>query len=178
MNTPPESQPDIVRFYRGEQTDQSGRLVSEILSQGDEWLEFTHDYIQWLFPLTEASAFNPDAPVLTPSAIAEFRSDPALGERLQQAYQLMLGFYGFQSELNASGGLKVTRSAAFEPRAKNWLTSGNHNHLRITRILKSLGLLGLRPQADAFLACLLEVNRDYPRIINANTLNFWRNAVK
>ena len=178
MYTPAENLPDIIRFYRDELADQSGRLLSEILSERHEWLEFTHDYIQWLFPLAEASAFNPEAPVLTPAAIAEFRANPALGERLQQAFELMLSFYGLQQEPKPSGEFRVTRSADFEQRARNWLTPGNHNHLRITRILKSLGLLGLRPQADAFLACLLEISRDHPRIINTNTLSFWRTAVR
>ena len=177
MHKPIGSDSDLIQFYRGELPDQSGRRVAEILGQNQEWLELTHDYIQWVFPLTEASAFNPEAPVLTPAAIAEFRADPALGDQLQQAFRVMLAFYGLRLESTGTAGFKVTRGATFEQRAVNWITPGNHNHLRITRILKSLVLLGQRPQAEAFLLCLQEIGREHPRAISKTTLNFWRNAV-
>ncbi len=52
----------VLAFYRGEAADARGRWWRDILAKSDEWLEATHDYIQWLFPLPERSAFNPDAP--------------------------------------------------------------------------------------------------------------------
>ena len=82
MSASSASAPEIVRFFRGDQTDHCGRSLSESLGQRHDWLEFTHDYIQWLFPLTEASAFNSNAPILTPAAIAEFHADAVLRERL------------------------------------------------------------------------------------------------
>lgn len=56
-------------FYLGKEADSQGRTIEEIWEWDHEDLEDTHDYIQWLFPLQERSAFNPDAPVLTPEAI-------------------------------------------------------------------------------------------------------------
>jgi hypothetical protein len=51
-------------FYRGEGEDHCGRKLRQIIAKSDVWLEETHDYIQWLFPLPTASRFNPDAPIL------------------------------------------------------------------------------------------------------------------
>ena len=49
----------LVNFYLGDAPDNQGRMIDEILSWKDEQLEDVHDYIQWLFPLKERSAFTP-----------------------------------------------------------------------------------------------------------------------
>ena len=66
----------LLRFYRLEGTDARGRTLSEIWSWDADRLEGVHDYIQWLFPLPEASAFNPSAPLLTDATLEAFRADP------------------------------------------------------------------------------------------------------
>ena len=55
----------ILDFYRSTGTDHRGRTLSQIPQKSDRWLEETHDYIQWLFPLYVRSKFNPHAPLLT-----------------------------------------------------------------------------------------------------------------
>lgn len=54
----------IVPFYLGESPDVEGRKIKEIWAWDFETLECAHDYIQWLFPLTEKSHFNSNAPVV------------------------------------------------------------------------------------------------------------------
>ncbi|KAK0147419.1 Opioid growth factor receptor [Merluccius polli] len=101
-------------------------------------LERVHSYIQWLFPLREPGV-NYMASELTKKEIEAFKkSDEAKG-RLVESYELMLGFYGIQLVNRETGEVK---------RADNWkerfgnLERNMHNNLRITRILKSLGVLG------------------------------------
>ncbi len=178
MSASSASAPEIVRFFRGDQTDHCGRSLSESLGQRHDWLEFTHDYIQWLFPLTEASAFNSNAPILTPAAIAEFHADAVLRERLLSALRVMLDFYGLTLETTNDGLPRVATGSNFEMRKRNWLTPANHNYLHITRILKSLCLLGLSEQARSFLDCLLGIYEEHFRLISADTLSYWRNAVR
>ena len=55
----------LLRFYRLEGPDARGRTLPEIWAWDAARLEGVHDYIQWLFPLPEPSAFNPHAPILT-----------------------------------------------------------------------------------------------------------------
>ena len=62
--TPPADDA-LLRFYRLEGADARGRTLAEIWSWDAARLEGVHDYIQWLFPLPEPSAFNPQAPILT-----------------------------------------------------------------------------------------------------------------
>ena len=63
----------LIGFYSGKGTDDRGRRIDEIWSFSHEELEAVHDYIQWLFPLAERSAFNPGAPLLDDETIARFR---------------------------------------------------------------------------------------------------------
>jgi hypothetical protein len=69
-----EDKTHILGFYTGTRPDDRGRFLREILRWPDYKLEQTHDYIQWLFPLAERSALNPEAPILDAKTIREFRS--------------------------------------------------------------------------------------------------------
>ena len=165
-------------FYAGIRPDDRGRFLRDILRWPDHELESTHDYIQWLFPLAERSGFNPEAPILPEKALREFRSQPELRRNVQASFRRMLAFYGM--EIQEASALTVTRTFFFADRAENWIKPSNHNHLRITRILKSLRLLGLEAEAAAFFECLaniyrLESAKTTPRI-SEETFAFWQAA--
>ena len=162
----------IIRFLAGRAPDDKGRFLTAIQQWPDDRLEAAHDFIQWLFPLRDRSGANPDAPVLTGADIAEFRSRPELRETLRSSFVRMLRFYGFEM----AGGPLCVRSANFPERSKNWLRPWNHNHLRITRILKSLMLLGLEAEAQAFFACLKDVYDEGGNSISGETFAFWQSA--
>ena len=46
---------DIIGFYKGAATNQVNNTIDEVLAMNDRQLEEGHYYIQWLFPLPEAS---------------------------------------------------------------------------------------------------------------------------
>jgi hypothetical protein len=146
-----KSDTHILHFYQVA-PDHRDRFLREILAWSDDELERTHDYIQWLFPLTERSAFKSHAPVLDAEVIHEFRSRPELRENLRASLMRMLAFFGFR--LLVDEPLRVVPAADFAEQEQNWLTPGNHNHLRITRILNSLRSLGLEEEATALFRCL------------------------
>ena len=123
-----------------------------------------------MFPLAERSGANPAAPILDEPTIHEFRSRPELRENLRASFLRMLRFYGLELD---SGKVK----AAADFRSKVWLTPGNHNHLRITRILKSLRILGLEQDAGAFFDCLTEIYTSHPGAISSETWRYWQSAV-
>jgi hypothetical protein len=169
---------DLLAFYRGLAADNRGRYLQEILLWDDVDLENVHDYIQWLFPTFERSVFQPDVPVLTKEISVVFRVDPELQDRLRTSFGRLLQFYGFRIDL--SSAIRIVAAQNFPERAEVWVTRGNHNHLRITRILKSLTALGLREEAHAFLSCLEDLWEQSPTMREAVphlTLNFWRSGV-
>jgi hypothetical protein len=167
----------LVDFYSGTGTDDRGRSMADILAWDDTQLEQVHDYIQWLFPLPTRSAYNPFAPVLSAADIAAFREDGALQERVEDAFARILAFYGFERVEGQSGPV-VRQSPKFPERSPVWLTRQNHNHLRLSRILRFLVLAGLEPLALAFWRALDEVSRAQPHIVGERTARFWREAAE
>jgi hypothetical protein len=167
----------IVTFYRHEGTDDRGRTLREIWSWDVDRLERVHDFIQWLFPLRERSAFNDSAPLVTDGTIAAFASDAALRQSLKRSFSLMMDFYGLTSIDDPDSRVRIVPSAAFGGRSRDWLTPGNHNHLRLTRILTSVRLLGLAPYSAALFERLAIVYKDRPGAISPVTYGYWQRAV-
>ncbi|XP_010868393.1 opioid growth factor receptor-like protein 1 [Esox lucius] len=131
-----------------------GIFIEEILTKwrGDyDKLEHNHTYIQWLFPLRE-QGLNFYAHELTQEEIKEFQSTREAKRRFLLAYTLMLDFYGIKL-LDKSGN--VARASNWQERFQH-LNESQHNYLRITRILKSLGELGF----EAFKAPLVRLLLD------------------
>jgi len=144
-------------FLAGTGRDSRGRLVADVLGFSDEQLEDIHDYIQWLFPLATRSGAQPDAPVLTQAEIDAIRAEPRAQENLKKATERMLRFY------------RNTRW---------WLTTFDHNHLRITRIIHSLRLLVGQDEAQRFHSAILDLNAAAGSPVNARSLEFWSDAAR
>ena len=162
----------FVDFYSGKATDTSGRTLREIHRWDYNELETVHDYIQWLFSLPEPSQYNPRAPVLDAEQIAKFHADAELRAQLLASFDMMLGFYGFERN-----NMSVIRSNSWEERSRNWLRPGNHNHLRLTRILKSLSILGLKDYAHALFEALNALYSGKSSAISGTTIGYWKRAV-
>jgi hypothetical protein len=144
-----------VSFLTGEGRDHRGRSLEDVLAFDDSLLERNHDHIQWLFPLPEASRFNLDAPVLTPAALAELAASAAAKGNLRRARDRMLAFYRSND---------------------HWLTAFDHNHLRITRIIRCLALVLGADEARAFHDEIRALAANAGDPVNAQSLNYWREA--
>lgn len=169
----------IIGFFSGTEPDHRGRYLHEIQRLPDDQLERVHDYIQWLFPLAEPSGFNVAAPVLNRESIEAFRARPDLQEKLRFSFIRMMNFYGL--EVRSGERVTITRAPNFATKSTVWLSPGNHNHLRLTRIFKCLNLLGLEAEAKALFACLSEIyegerDKELPAISD-ETMRYWRAAV-
>lgn len=160
----------ILAYYAGTGTDDRGRSLHDVLRFDDASLEHVHDFIQWLFPLRERSGANPDAPRLDDAAVASFRERPDLRANLRRSLDRMLGFYGLQRNGDA-----IVRGPEF-PLRRHWLTPGNHNHLRLTRMMISLRTLGLEGEAQALYRCLTVIAASEGGVSNV-TLHYWNDAV-
>ena len=169
----PESR--LLEFYRGHGRDHRGRLLSHILGFDLDELESHHDYIQWLFPLPEPSGANASAPLLSKEDMAAFDTDDSLRGALVRSLELMLQFYGLKVAARGPD-VSVARDGDFDQRSRLWLTTGNHNFLRISRMLRSLWLLGLDSHAVAFLECLEGIYAENPMTIGSTTIGYWRRA--
>ena len=166
----------LVRFYLGEDTDSEDRWLRDIRTWNAGRLESVHDYIQWLFPTRQRSAFNANAPMLDDATIQAFRTDDRLRAALLDSFRQMLAFYGFHCRED-NGQPTIETSPGWAVRSREWFYAGDHNLLRITRILDCLTTLGLEPYARAFLHALDAVCDAAPATIPQRTRGFWRSAV-
>jgi len=143
----------IIEFLKGIGTDDKGRTLDEIVQWSDAKLEYSHDTIQWLFPLPEPSQFNPDAPVLTDADLEELRTEEVRNGILK-AFNRFTLFYN----------------------NPQWLTPRNHNYLRLTRILKCLGLAGLDKEKNSLKGALNATYILHSNVIGETTKKFWDEA--
>jgi hypothetical protein len=86
----------------------------------------------------------------------------------------MLAFYGFELEQRGPNSMVIWPPSEL----KSWITPGNHNFLRITRILKCLILLDLKRYAMLFFRSLELVFSEWKKIIGEDTFNHWSNAIR
>jgi hypothetical protein len=144
-------------FLTGERHDHRGRFLANVLAFDDSSLESSHDYIQWLFPLPQASRFSPDAPVLSREEIELIRASGAARVNLLHARDRMLAFYRAND---------------------HWLVAFDHNHLRITRIIRCLALCVGREEAQNFHQQILALVEAAGDPVNRETLAYWRLALE
>ena len=148
----------LTNFLSGSGTDHAGRTYQDILDKDDHWLEYTHDWVQWCFPLFEKSQSVKSAPTLESSnEVEEIRTCSSCQENMR---------------------LGLIRYAEFLRDNDQWLRYHDHNHLRITRVVKSARMLMSEEQASEFLRYvmgLVEVRaHEKP---SKTSMNYWKHAL-
>eukprot|EP01012_Entosiphon_sulcatum_P035375 TRINITY_DN4489_c0_g2_i1.p1 TRINITY_DN4489_c0_g2~~TRINITY_DN4489_c0_g2_i1.p1 ORF type:complete len:234 (+),score=69.12 TRINITY_DN4489_c0_g2_i1:76-777(+) len=150
------SRTDNLLFYQNKlRCRPDNKLVEEI--HKDWWgnlrvLEAKHGYIQWLFPIRERGV-NAAAQELQPHEAKAIMADPAAMQRVQRSYEMLLDFYGMRLSDPATGA--IARSDRWKECYRN-LNGNSHNYLRITRILKFLGEVGLERLKKPFVLFVLQ----------------------
>ncbi|KAI0104717.1 hypothetical protein GGR51DRAFT_521818 [Nemania sp. FL0031] len=159
-------------------TDERGRKLDGILAWSDDRLETQHNYIQTVFPLPEQSGFSFFAPVVDEETMLIFAQSPELKANLLRALKRMLAFYGFDAEDSEDprSQLTITPKQDCERGFSRWLVPRDHNHLRITRIIRSLRVLGLEAAAKDFYNAFIEVNKTQDKI-SSTSISFWTRAM-
>ncbi|MCJ1397625.1 hypothetical protein MMC11_000821 [Xylographa trunciseda] len=156
MQSPNQQDPDtptakfsLVSFYdpKIKARDRKNRSLDEILEWDDTRLEREHDYIQLLFPLPEPSEHNPHAPLVDEATFRAFNTRLDLPNQVLRALDRMLRFFGFRRIIRAYVNNSIVKSDTFSMARKRWDKSASHNHKRITRIIRSLRILGLGDEA-------------------------------
>lgn len=146
----------IVAFLSGAGLDAQGRSPKDILAFSDREIEIHHDFIQWLFPLEAPSAAVPGSPVLTAEDIDQIRQSDACRANVIRAANRMVRFYAEND---------------------HWLVPFDHNHRRITRIIRSLNLLVGQEEAERFLESIESRVRASGAQVSVTSRRFWRDAI-
>ena len=146
---------EIIGFLDGKTPDHRGRILAVLLQQTDHQAETNHDYIQWLFPLGELSRSVNGTPVLTELDIDEIKESSLAQTNLAKSARWFLGFL---------------------QRNQHWVTKYDHNHLRITRVIKSLRLVASDKAADEFRGKVLAAAGDNLHLVDQKARGFWASA--
>ncbi|AYG48293.1 hypothetical protein DV532_28945 (plasmid) [Pseudomonas sp. Leaf58] len=150
----------------------SGARTTRHSGVRSDQLEFTHTYIQWLFPLPEVSTINPEAPVLTALHCEAVAISPLLKKQIGINLDLMLRHWGIQRQ-----AVDFIKAANFDTQSVLWLTEFDHNHLRITRVLAFLAMTGFGVVAERLYTFFHARLQDelYNKI---GALKYWRDAIR
>ena len=146
---------NLHEFLEGKSTYNFERMIHDVWNFNDQQIERTHNFIQWLFPLAVPSASVPGAPVLTKDDIAAIRASDTAQDNICKSAE----WYG-----------------SFLKRNDFWKKPHDHNHLRITRVIRSLRLLVDEDEADAFRIEIYSLLGDDLSLIPKKTRQFWDEA--
>jgi hypothetical protein len=152
----------FINFFQNEINNIDGLKYNDILNYDNKRLEDRHNYIQYLFPLPVKSKYNPDTPVIDQIFINEAIINMKIRKNIIKSFLRMLNFYGYSYSVKP---FDIIDKGEY----KQWLSRGNHNYLRITRILKFLMLVGMELLAYKFVEQLCKL-RDK---IDEDSFNFW-----
>ena len=145
----------ILNFLIGNQEDSNNRCIQDIWEMNDREIENTHNFIQWIFPLSERSEAVPNSPIVSEEEVYQIKNSELAQNNIKKSSDWFLGFL---------------------ERNKYWICYSNHNHLRITRAIKSLRLIHSNKEAEKFktdIINLIEGNEDK---ISSISLEFWKNS--
>ncbi len=145
----------LAAFHCADGRDHAGRRHDAILAFSDEAMHDVHDFIQWLFPLPEPSRAFHAAPVMSQEDLAIMRASDICQARLLAAHG------------------RMTRFLTDNP---VWLRPHDHNHLRITRMIRSTRLIAGDEAADRLRTFILDHTHSNAAEINPTTLVFWASA--
>lgn len=179
---------NFVEFLCGRAPDFKGRWVSEYATWDNDKWEECHDHMQWAFPTRTASAYNPNAPLVP--ADYQFVLDtyhPALDAiGVQSTILILLRHYlasvgvAFSDTIDIKTGyykLFWAEKNATYCDFNDWSIDGNHNLLRMTRVLECLGIFGLdHAKEELYNFLVYTVAADKTNMLSAKTVAFWSAA--
>ena len=145
----------LCSFLTGHETNSSGWLLSHVWKFNDTQIENTHTFIQWVFPTNEASRATPESPVLDEEQILEIQNSDQAKQNLSKSADWYFDFL---------------RRNSF------WRKPHDHNHLRITRVIKSLRLLCGDDEADYFKEQFWQLLGTDISQIPSRTIEYWEDA--
>ena len=148
---------NFVNFLTNNEPDFKNRFLKDIWNFSDEDIEYTHDFIQLLFPLNEkSSAISNGIYLDSNEAILRIKANKLATENIVKSSKWFLLFLA---------------------RNSHWKRKHDHNYLRITRIIKSLRLLVSDQEANKFYESFMQlVDENLKSKINLTTLTYWQNA--
>lgn len=147
----------LTLFYFHGCSDNLGRTLNDYRAFTHEEMESIHNYIQWMFPLNEQSKFSKSAPILTKDDIEYVLAKPNRVDILFESFsQYLLFIFDTDNHERIFG------------------SSFDHNHLRISRVIKCLRLFKQSDSANKFFDAVCAQNKNG---VLDNAIVHWKEAL-
>ena len=150
-----EETSQLIDFLEGCGCDDAGRYIEDVWAFDDQKIEGTHDYIQWLFPTIKSSQSNFTAPTLSETDIHRLREGGTATNNIWKSQEWFLSFL---------------------LRQNSWVSAYDHNHLRISRVIECLGIVGL--DHSVFLEKVMASHPNIDQIVSQRSQDYWISAAR
>ena len=161
----------LLRFFLDEEDVCIPYRHEEIVRFTDDEIERYHDFIQWIFPTSQPSRFNGEAPTIDEHFVSMFHGNQCALQNYCKSCRRYLHYMDF----DCSGDGNIHTYHGDRP----FYRLPYHNFLRITRVLQSLRETG-HPQCSANLfAQMIDILHSTPNHhIDDTTIAYWKNTQK
>ena len=142
-------------FLKGNKPDIHKRYLKDIWMMSDNQIENKHNFIQWIFPLNVKSNAVPSSPILTKKEIISIKKSETAQKNIEKSAEWFLEFLSSNS---------------------HWICQNNHNHYRITRVIKSLRLIHSNEEAEKFKNSIMNLIQGNEKKINLTNIQYWKDS--
>jgi hypothetical protein len=142
-------------FLKGNKPDIHKRYLKDIWMMSDDQIENKHNFIQWIFPLNVKSNAVPSSPILTKKEIICIKKSEIVQKNIKKSAEWFLKFLSSNSY---------------------WICQNNHNHYRITRVIKSLRLIHSNEEAEKFKNSIMNLIQGNEKKINLTNIQYWKDS--
>ena len=159
----------LLRFFLDEEDVCIPYRHEEIVRFTDDEIERYHDFIQWIFPTSQPSRFNGEAPTIDEHFVSMFHGNQCVLQNYCKSCRRYLHYMDF--DCNGDGNIRVYHGD------RPFYRLPYHNFLRMTRMLQSLRETG-HPQCSANLfAQMIDILHSTPNHhIDDTTIAYWQNT--
>lgn len=159
----------LLRFFLNEENQCIPHRHEDIVKFTDSEIEKYHDFIQWIFPTSQPSRFNGDAPTIDEHFATMLHGNQCALQNYCKSCRRYLHYMDFDCNEN------IHTYHGDRP----FYRLPYHNFLRMTRMLQSLREAG-HPQCSANLFAqmmdMLHSTRNQP--ISSTTIAYWQGTQK
>jgi len=167
---------ELLEFLSGTRANVFGVTLTKMQGLSFDLKESKHDYIQWMWPTKTPTSFkDTKGPAIDDEFAKKMSECPQAVENAKKSFEVMLDFYGLEYKNG-----KVVKSDTFKDRCDNWMPGVknpekiyDHNHSRLSRIIESLQLFGLKDEAMAFFDCLKQLWAENINRFEPESVEIW-----
>ena len=159
----------LLHFFLNNEDQRIPHRHEDIVVFTDDEVEAYHDFIQWIFPTSQPSHFNGDAPTIDEHFAAMLHSNQCALQNYCKSCRRYLHYMDF--DCSGDGNIHTYRGD------RPFYLLSYHNFLRMTRMLQSLRETG-QPQCSANLfAQMMNILRTTPcHAISGTTIAYWQDT--